>query len=117
MKALASVNESAPSLIVIETEPAAFAGVVQVSEVLDTTEMLVQALAPKRTWVLFVKLTPMNVTVVPPEVGPDVGVRDVNEKVTDPSGFFVSELFPQLTTKRLIKNKTAMLNKFFICSS
>ncbi|GDY52302.1 hypothetical protein SVIO_029250 [Streptomyces violaceusniger] len=36
---------------------------------------MVAGVAPKRTWVAPVRLVPVRVTVFPPEVGPEVGLR------------------------------------------
>ncbi len=53
--------------------PAVPAGVLAVTEVLDTTTMFVAAMPPTVTLVAPVKLVPVMVIEVPPNVVPDVG--------------------------------------------
>ena len=54
--------------------PAVPAGVLAVTEVLDTTTMFVAAMPPTVTLVAPVKLVPVMVMVVAPVVGPEVGL-------------------------------------------
>ena len=54
--------------------PAVPAGVLAVTEVLDTTTIFVASMPPTVTLVAPVKLVPAIVMVVPPVVGPEVGL-------------------------------------------
>ena len=54
--------------------PAVPAGVLAVTEVLDTTTIFVASMPPTVTFVVPVKLVPAIVMVVPPVVGPEVGL-------------------------------------------
>jgi len=59
------------------TNPAAFAGVTTVTEVALTLEIEVPAVPPKVTDDVPVKLVPVIVTVVPPDVEPVSGDTEV----------------------------------------
>lgn len=73
------VNVSEPPRVVRTTltAPADFAGVTTVTEVALTLVSDVPAVPPKATPLVFDKLVPVIVTVVPPDVGPVIGVNDV----------------------------------------
>jgi hypothetical protein len=62
--------------------PAAWAGEVAVIWVDATTVKLVAATVPKSTLVAPVNPVPVMVTLVPPDVGPEVGEREVTVGVT-----------------------------------
>ena len=72
----ALVLVAVPPAVVTATllAPAVPAGVLAVTEVLDTTTMFVAAMPPTVTLVAPVKLVPAIVMVVPPVVGPEVGL-------------------------------------------
>jgi hypothetical protein len=59
------------------TAPAAPAGTVAVIEVAFTTEKDVAAAPPKVTLVAPVNVVPVMVTLVPPAVGPELGLTEV----------------------------------------
>ena len=61
------------------TEPEAPAGETAVILVDDTTVKLVAGTVPKSTLVAPLRLVPLMVTVVPPDVGPLVGEMEVTE--------------------------------------
>jgi hypothetical protein len=68
-----------PCVVVTETAtgPAAWAGVVAVTLVADVTCTDVALTPPKVTLVVPVRRVPLMVTLVPPVVGPEVGVTEV----------------------------------------
>lgn len=67
-----------PSVTVTSTAPPVCAGEVAVIDVVPFTLTLVASVVPKLTDAVFVKLVPVIVTVVPPEVDPVPGVTPVN---------------------------------------
>jgi hypothetical protein len=72
-------NAPVPCVVVTETAtvPATWAGVVAVTWVADVTWTPVAVVEPKVTAVVPVRWVPVMVTLVPPVVGPEVGVTDV----------------------------------------
>ena len=62
---------------VTSTVPAACAGATAVIDVADFTVKLVAAVPPKETAVAPFRFFPLMVTVVPPAVGPEVGLMPV----------------------------------------
>jgi hypothetical protein len=67
----------APVATVTSIVAALWAGAVAVIWVEEFTEKLVAAVTPKETAVTPTKLVPVIVTVVPPPVGPEVGLTAV----------------------------------------
>ncbi len=65
------------AVTLISTVPAEPAGDVAMIWVAELTVKPVAAVAPKFTAVAPVKLVPVIITVVPPDVGPEVGEMDV----------------------------------------
>jgi len=73
----APVLVAVPPAVVTATllvAPAVPAGVLAVTEVLDITAMFVASMPPTVTLVAPIKLVPAIVMVVPPVVGPEVGL-------------------------------------------
>ena len=73
MNALVLVAGPPAVVTVTSFTPAVPAGVLAVTEVLDTTRMFVAAMPPTVTLIAPVKLVPVMVIEVPPNVVPDVG--------------------------------------------
>jgi hypothetical protein len=70
-------DEPAVVVTVMLTVAAAWSGVVAVMELEELTVIEVAALNPKPTADAPAKLVPVMVTLVPPDVGPDVGLTEV----------------------------------------
>ena len=73
------VTEVPPGVVTVtSTVPALPAGAVAVTEVADLTVNEAAAVAPKLTAEALVRLVPVMVTVVPPAVGPALGLTEVS---------------------------------------
>ena len=71
------VAEVPPTVVTVTSTVPVPAGAVAKIEVAELTVKLVAAVAPKFTAVAFVKFVPVMVTLVPPVVGPVVGVIEL----------------------------------------
>ncbi len=73
----AEVAEVPPTVVTVRSTVPVPAGAVAVREVAETTVKEVAAAVPKLTAVAPVRLVPVTVTLVPPAVGPLVGLTAV----------------------------------------
>lgn len=93
----ASGLEVPPGVVTVtSTAPAAVVpGETAVTEVSETTVILVAGVEPKATAEAPVKLVPVRVTIVPPASAPAVGVREerVGEVVLGPTATLRAEAF------------------------
>lgn len=93
-----------PVVTLMSTGPGASLGEAAVSEESLSTVKAVAATAPNRTWVAPVKLVPVTVTDVPPELGPEAGLTAVTVgggpvlNVNQSAGALTAEVPPEVVT-------------------